>query len=101
MAAAPQVVVRAQKRPLECDELFEDLYRGYRADVYEFSLRLVGKREDAEDVTQVAFLNAYRALTRGNAPRKPRSWLLAIAHNVCMRHFRRQRRRPREVQLDP
>lgn len=101
MAAAPENVALARRRSLECDGLFEGLYRGYRADVYEFSLRLVGKREDAEDVTQVAFLNAYRALARGNAPRKPRAWLLAIAHNVCMRHFRLQQRRPREVQLDP
>jgi RNA polymerase sigma factor (sigma-70 family) len=101
MAAAPENDALARERSLECDGLFEGLYRGYRADVYEFSLRLVGKREDAEDVTQVAFLNAYRALARGNAPRKPRAWLFAIAHNVCMRHFRLQQRRPREVQLDP
>ncbi|MGH3132986.1 MAG: RNA polymerase sigma factor [Gaiellaceae bacterium] len=97
----PEHVALERQRSLECDAQFERLYRGYRADVYEFSLRLVGRREDAEDVTQLAFLNAYRALTRGNAPRTPRAWLLTIARNVCMRRFRQQQCRPREVQLDP
>jgi RNA polymerase sigma factor (sigma-70 family) len=100
MATVPEQVTLERRRPLECDALFEGFYRGYRADVYEFSLRLVGRREDAEDVT-LAFLNAYRALARGNAPRTPRAWLLTIARNVCMRRFRQQQRRPREVQLDP
>jgi RNA polymerase sigma factor (sigma-70 family) len=90
-----------ERRPsFDSDRLCEDLYRDYRTEVYRYTLRLVGQREDAEDVTQVAFLNAYRALARGNAPTKPRAWLLAIAHNVCMKRFRQRQRRPREVRLD-
>lgn len=96
MTAAPE-----QRQTLACDRLFESLYRSYEGDVYRFALQLVGRREDAEDVTQVAFLDAYRALTRGNRPRTPRPWLFAIARNVCWRRFRAQQRRPREVQLDP
>jgi len=66
----------------------ERLYREHGRDVYRLALRDLGNREDAEDATQAAFLNAYRALVRGDLPRKPRSWLLAIAENVCRRRFR-------------
>jgi len=96
MTAAPEL-----GQTVGCDRLFENLYRRYEGDVYRLALQLVGQREDAEDVTQVAFLDAYRALARGNPPRTPRPWLFAIARNVCARRFRAQQRRPREVQLDP
>ena len=36
----------------------------------------------------------------GQEPVKPRSWLLAIAHNTCMMRFVRSSRRPKEVPLD-
>ncbi len=62
---------------------------------------MLGNAEDAEDVAQTTFLNAYRALKRGERVRNPRAWLLAIAHNVCRQRFRTASRRPQEVELDP
>ncbi|HEY2936764.1 MAG TPA: sigma-70 family RNA polymerase sigma factor [Gaiellaceae bacterium] len=73
---------------LDAQAQLERLYREHGRDVYRLALRDLGNREDAEDATQAAFLNAYRALVRGDLPRKPRSWLLAIAENVCRRRFR-------------
>src|SRR5262249_26025777 len=55
---------------------------------------------DAEDVTQQTFVNAYRALIRGEQPRKPLHWLIAIAHNVHRERLRQSLRRPTEVELD-
>jgi len=55
---------------------------------------------DAEDVTQTTFLNAYRALLRGERPREPRRWLQVIAHNLCLQHCRLAARRPRQVVLE-
>lgn len=78
----------------DADLALERLYRRHRADVFRFALRAVRDREEAEDVTQAAFLNAYRALLRGRAPRSPRAWLLAIAENV-----RRSRLRGRRDEL--
>ncbi|MGH3052942.1 MAG: RNA polymerase sigma factor, partial [Gaiellaceae bacterium] len=57
------------------DRSFEHLYRRHRRDVYGFALRAVRDPDEAEDVTQAAFLNAYRALHRGDHPQKPRAWL--------------------------
>lgn len=84
----------------ERDRLFELLYRRHARDVYGFSLGLVRSSEEAEDVTQTAFLNAFRALEDGTRPERPRAWLLSIARNVCRGRFRSQSRRPREVALD-
>lgn len=83
------------------ERAFEHLYRCHRRDVYRAVLRDVRNPADAEDVTQTAFLNAYRALRRGDEPERPRAWLLTIAQNVSRRRFRMQAVRPHEVELDP
>jgi RNA polymerase sigma factor (sigma-70 family) len=84
----------------EADRSFERLYRLHRGDVYGASLRELGDPHDAEDVTQAAFVDAYRAILRGSRPDSPRAWLLAIAENVRRRRFRTARRRPREGVAD-
>jgi RNA polymerase sigma-70 factor, ECF subfamily len=82
------------------DLTFEELYRGHHADVYRAALRELGNAHDAEDVTQAAFADAYRAVLRGTRPQSPRAWLLAISENVRRRRFRAAQRRPREELVD-
>ena len=79
---------------------FESLYRGHVAEVYRYALVMLDSPTDAEDVTQTTFLNAYRALLRGERPREPGSWLRVITHNLCLQHFRQAARRPRQVELE-
>jgi len=76
---------------------FDRLYRAHVGDVYRYALAITGNTADAEDVAQTTFMNAYRALERGERPEKPRHWLIAIAHNVCRQRFRQSARRPTEV----
>jgi RNA polymerase sigma-70 factor, ECF subfamily len=83
------------------DTSFERLYRLHRRDVYGAVLRDVRDPAEAEDVTQIAFLNAFRAMRRGERPEKPRAWLVTIARNVIRRRYRELVRRPQEVGLDP
>jgi RNA polymerase sigma factor (sigma-70 family) len=87
-----------RRTPLERE--FERLYQRYVADVYRYAVYVLRDGAEAEDVTQAAFLNAFRAYQRGERPHKPRSWLLTIVHNECRRHFRTKSRRPSEVALD-
>jgi RNA polymerase sigma factor (sigma-70 family) len=82
------------------DRSFERLYRRHLPEVYRYVLRDVGNRADAEEVTQNAFLDAYRALGRGHTPEKPRAWLFGIAKNATRRRYRTLARRPHEVELD-
>src|SRR5256714_13037678 len=82
------------------DRAFEQLYRRHARDVYQYALALLTNPADAEDVTQTTFLNAYRALQRGDRPQRPHNWLIAIAHNVCRMRWRQAGHRPREVALE-
>jgi RNA polymerase sigma-70 factor, ECF subfamily len=82
------------------DTSFERLYRRHRRDVYGAVLRDVRDPDEAEDVTQIAFMNAFRAIRRGEEPDKPRAWLVTIARNVVRRRYQAVARRPQEVALD-
>jgi RNA polymerase sigma-70 factor, ECF subfamily len=86
--------------PSRADRAFERLYRRYVADVYRYVLAVLQNESDAEDATQTAFLQAYRAYERGERAEKPLNWLIAIAHNVCRQRFRESARRPRLVELE-
>ena len=82
------------------DPAFEQLYRKHAREVYQYALALTANPADAEDVTQTAFLNAYRAYQRGERPHKPHNWLITITHNVCRMRWRQAGSRPNEVALD-
>ncbi len=82
------------------DRAFERLYRKHAADVYRYAYAVLRNPADAEDVAQTTFMNAYRALERGETPQAPHNWLIAIAHNVCRQRFRQASRRVHEVGLD-
>ena len=82
------------------DRAFERIYRRHAVDVYRYAFAVLRNQADAEDVTQTTFMNAYRALERGERPETPHNWLIAIAHNVCRQRFRQASRRVQEVGLD-
>jgi RNA polymerase sigma-70 factor (ECF subfamily) len=78
----------------------DELYRAHAAEVYRYAYAVLGNRADAEDVAQSTFVNALRALERGEHPRKPANWLITIAHNLIRQRFRQQQSRPSLVELD-
>ena len=78
----------------------DGLYRAHVAEIYRYTYAVLGNRADAEDVTQTTFVNALRALERGERPRNPSNWLITIAHNIVRQRFRQQQVRPIEVELD-
>jgi RNA polymerase sigma-70 factor (ECF subfamily) len=92
---APLLAHRARS-----DRAFEKLYQRHVGDVYRYALVVMRDREDAEDVTQTTFMNAYRAFSRGERPRTPQNWLITIAHNVCRQRFRQLQRQPSELPLE-
>jgi RNA polymerase sigma-70 factor, ECF subfamily len=82
------------------DRAFERLYQKHVGDVYRYALVVLRNPDDAEDVTQTTFMNAYRAFQRGERPRAAQNWLITIAHNVCRQRFRQAQRRPNELPLE-
>src|SRR5919199_4125825 len=82
------------------DRGFERLYRRHVADVYHYALAVLRNPADAEDVTQTTFMNAYRALQKGEQVEKPQNWLIKIAHNAARSRYARASRRVKEVPLE-
>jgi RNA polymerase sigma-70 factor (ECF subfamily) len=86
-------------RTAGAEKQFERLYKRHAADVYRYAMAVMRNAQDAEDVTQTTFMNAYRAMQAGERPDMPKNWLIAIAHNVCRQRFRQAQRRPQESPL--
>lgn len=60
--------------------------------IYGFVAYRVRSEVEAEDLTQTVFEKAYRAWRRFDPQRSaPSTWLLSIARNVLIDHFRRRR----------
>lgn len=63
---------------------FDLIVERYRRTVYQVCFRFVGHHEDASDLTQDAFIRAYRALGKFKGDAALGTWLYRIAVNVCL-----------------
>lgn len=82
-------------RTLRGDEdAFGRLVDAYSSRVFTHLCRLVGNREEAEDLAQETFVRAYRFLERYDRRRPLRNWLYTIATRVGLNALRSRRRRP-------
>lgn len=81
-------------------EAREMLARRWLPRVYAVALAVTGRRVEAEDVTQDAFLRAFRSLPRLKSADRFGAWLLQIARNAALDRVRRTRR-PLPLVADP
>src|SRR3954468_16243140 len=75
-------------------ESFNQLISRWERPIYALAYRVIGREEDARDVTQETFLRAFRGLAAFKGQAKFSSWLYRIALNLCRDWVRRQRRTP-------
>jgi RNA polymerase sigma-70 factor (ECF subfamily) len=71
---------------------FAQLVTGYRDKIYNLGYRMLGHREEAEDITQETFLHIYRALDSFRLGERFSPWIYKIASNLCLDRLRRLRR---------
>jgi RNA polymerase sigma-70 factor (ECF subfamily) len=70
---------------------FAELYDEHVWSVYGFFGYRLSSRDEAEDLTQLTFERALRAWSRFDPARaSARTWLLAIARNLLIDHYRRR-----------
>jgi RNA polymerase sigma factor (sigma-70 family) len=88
----------------DLDGAFEALVRTHQDRLYSLALRYTNRPADAEDLTQEAFVRAYRALAGYGAARiralELRGWLTTILLNLCRNHAQRPERRVPNVAVD-
>jgi RNA polymerase sigma factor (sigma-70 family) len=68
---------------------FDAIVDRYQARLLGFCRQMVGTTEDAEDVLQEVFVNAYRAILADSREINLRPWLYRIARNRCLNHLRK------------
>ncbi|HSR93457.1 MAG TPA: sigma-70 family RNA polymerase sigma factor [Solirubrobacterales bacterium] len=68
---------------------FETIVDRYQGRLLGFCRQMLGSTEDAEDVLQEVFVNAYRAMLADEREINLRPWLYRIARNRCLNHRRK------------
>ena len=71
-----------------------ELVRRHQHSVVAFAVRLLGRRDLAEDVAQEAFLHVHRAARRYRPDARFTTWLYRIVVNLCRDAQRRASRAP-------
>ncbi len=80
---------------LDGDErAFTELVRRYQTRLLNFVTRMIGDREQAEDVVQEAFVRVFRHIHRFDQSRKFSTWVYTIAGNLARNELRHRSRNP-------
>lgn len=72
-------------------DAFDQLVEREMRSVYQASLRILGRPDDAEDVTQEAFVAAYRSIRTFRGEGTARAWLIRIASRLAFRRLAQRR----------
>jgi len=92
-ARDPDVRLMLQVRD-DVQGAFEVLVERYQHRLVGIMVHVIGRAEEAEDLTQEVFLRIYRA-RKGYRPRaKFSTWLFTIANNLALNHLREKGRNP-------
>ena len=85
----PHLVARAQQGDLPA---FEELVRKYQREIYNLAYRLVQDPEEAKDMAQQTFLQAFTHIREFRAQSQFRTWLFRIAINQCYNFFKTRKK---------
>jgi RNA polymerase sigma factor (sigma-70 family) len=75
---------------------FETIVDRYQGRLLGFCRQMLGSTEDAEDVLQEVFVNAYRAMLADERDINLRPWLYRIARNRCLNYLRKPKAEAQE-----
>lgn len=93
-ATEAALIGRAQHGDLQA---FDDLVRAHQQQVYAVAVRMLGDRDEAQDVAQDAFVRAYRSIGGFRGEARFATWLVSITMNLCRNRRRWWARRRRVV----
>jgi RNA polymerase sigma-70 factor (ECF subfamily) len=70
---------------------YRSLVERYRSYVFTISFRILGNKEDAEEITQDAFVKAFNGLKNFQGQAKFTSWIYRITMNTAISYRRKKR----------
>src|SRR5437660_9741735 len=70
-------------------DAFSTLFQTHKGRVYAVCLRMTNNTADADDLTQEAFIQAFRKLSTFRGESALSTWLHRVAVNTALMHFRR------------
>jgi len=70
---------------------FDNVFLQYQKMIYNLAWRLMGNKEDAEDITQETAMKVYRNLHKCKGEEFLAAWIAKITHNTCMDALRRKK----------
>lgn len=85
-----ELIAKAQQGD---EDAFAQLLDSHQGKVYGLTLRLTGSPEDAMELTQETFFNAWRGLPSFHQDSKFSTWLYRLATNVTIDFLRKEKRR--------
>jgi RNA polymerase sigma factor (sigma-70 family) len=75
------------------EKAFETLLNKYRNLVFSIMIKMVRNHQEAEDLTQEAFMKAFNSLSSFNDEFAFSTWLMKIASNNCIDYLRKRKLR--------
>jgi RNA polymerase sigma-70 factor, ECF subfamily len=84
------------------DRAFEEIVRLYQNRIFGLMLRMIGNRQEAEDLAQEVFITVHRAIGTYRGEGRFYTWLYRIASNTCKNRIKylRGRNFHRSVPVD-
>lgn len=73
-------------------DAFEELVNRYQKPVFKIAYRMVGQREEAEDVSQEIFITVFQKIHQFDPAKKFTPWLYRVAVNTCISRLRRKKK---------
>lgn len=73
-------------------DAFEELVQRFQQQVFRVAYRMVGQKEEAEDIGQEVFLNVYQKMYQYDVSKPFAPWLYRITVNTCISWLRRKKK---------
>lgn len=71
---------------------FDKLIELHRKQIYQLAYQITGSHQDADDISQEAFIQAYKSIGKFKGRSKFSTWLRRIAINLSINHLKKESR---------